>query len=54
VQLSPPLVAGETQLDEIEAMLRTVLTEATTRFAVSSRPTSPAPPEPTGRLLREP
>lgn len=33
VQLSPPLVAGDAELDEIASILRTVLTEAATRFA---------------------
>jgi adenosylmethionine-8-amino-7-oxononanoate aminotransferase len=34
VQLAPPLVAGDTELDEIEAILRRVLTEAGTKVAV--------------------
>jgi adenosylmethionine-8-amino-7-oxononanoate aminotransferase len=33
VQLSPPLIAGDPELDEIEAMLRAALTEASSRFA---------------------
>jgi adenosylmethionine-8-amino-7-oxononanoate aminotransferase len=33
IQLSPPLVAGDTELDEIEVILRTVLTEASERVA---------------------
>lgn len=32
VQLSPPLIAGDTELDQIESTLRTVLTEAWDRF----------------------
>jgi adenosylmethionine-8-amino-7-oxononanoate aminotransferase len=33
VQLAPPLVAGDTELDEIEATLRRVLSEAATKIA---------------------
>jgi adenosylmethionine-8-amino-7-oxononanoate aminotransferase len=33
VQLSPPLIAGDAELDEIEAILRTVLTEASEKYA---------------------
>ncbi len=33
VQLAPPLVAGERELDEIESILRTVLTEAAAKFS---------------------
>jgi adenosylmethionine-8-amino-7-oxononanoate aminotransferase len=36
IQLSPPLIAGPTQFEEIEAVLRPVLTEATERMAGSS------------------
>jgi hypothetical protein len=32
VQLSPPLIAGDTELDLIESTLRTVLTEAWQQF----------------------
>jgi len=32
VQLAPPLIAGDTELDVIEATLRTVLTEAWEKF----------------------
>ena len=35
IQLSPPLIAGPTQFEEIEAVLRPVLTEATERMARS-------------------
>ena len=35
VQLSPPLIAGTEQFDEIEAILRPVLTEAWERMAGS-------------------
>jgi adenosylmethionine-8-amino-7-oxononanoate aminotransferase len=35
VQLAPPLVAGDAELDEITDKLRAVLTEATARFCVS-------------------
>jgi adenosylmethionine-8-amino-7-oxononanoate aminotransferase len=34
VQLSPPLVAGDAELDEIESTLRTVLSEASEKFCV--------------------
>jgi adenosylmethionine-8-amino-7-oxononanoate aminotransferase len=34
VQLAPPLVAGDDELDAIESILRTVLTEASERFCV--------------------
>ena len=33
VQLAPPLVAGDAELDEIEAILRRVLTAAATKVA---------------------
>ena len=33
IQLSPPLVAGPEQFKEIEAVLRSVLTEASERMA---------------------
>jgi len=33
VQLSPPLVAGDTELDEIESVLRSVLTAAAAKVA---------------------
>jgi hypothetical protein len=33
VQLSPPLVAGDTELDQIESILRRVLTEAAAQVA---------------------
>jgi adenosylmethionine-8-amino-7-oxononanoate aminotransferase len=33
VQLSPPLIAGQEQFEEIEAVLRPVLTEATERIS---------------------
>ena len=36
IQLSPPLIAGPTQFEEIEAVLRPVLTEATERMAGST------------------
>jgi adenosylmethionine-8-amino-7-oxononanoate aminotransferase len=36
IQLSPPLIAGPTQFEEIEAVLRPVLTEATERMAGSA------------------
>jgi adenosylmethionine-8-amino-7-oxononanoate aminotransferase len=32
IQLSPPLVAGDAELDEIESILRTVLTEASEKY----------------------
>ena len=32
VQLAPPLVAGDDELDTIATILRTVLTEASDRF----------------------
>ena len=35
VQLSPPLIAGDTELDEIESILRHVLTEASNRLVRS-------------------
>ncbi len=34
IQLAPPLVAGDTELDEIEAILRRVLTDASSKAAV--------------------
>ena len=34
IQLSPPLIAGPEQFEEIEAILRAVLTEAGTRMRV--------------------
>ena len=37
IQLSPPLIAGPQQFEEIEAILRPVLTEAGERMAVHSR-----------------
>jgi hypothetical protein len=33
IQLSPPLIAGDTELDEIESILRRVLTEAASKVA---------------------
>ena len=36
VQLAPPLVAGDSELDQIEAILRTVLLEASDKFCVTS------------------
>jgi adenosylmethionine-8-amino-7-oxononanoate aminotransferase len=38
VQLSPPLIAGEEQFEEIEAILRPVLTEASQRMGSSRGP----------------
>jgi hypothetical protein len=35
IQLSPPLIAGAEQFEEIEAILRPVLEEATRRMHVS-------------------
>jgi adenosylmethionine-8-amino-7-oxononanoate aminotransferase len=35
VQLAPPLIAGDAELDELTAVLRTVLGEASDRFCVS-------------------
>jgi hypothetical protein len=32
VQLAPPLIAGDDELDVVESILRTVLTEASERF----------------------
>ena len=37
IQLSPPLIAGPEQFEEIEAMLRAVLTEAGERMHVHGR-----------------
>jgi adenosylmethionine-8-amino-7-oxononanoate aminotransferase len=36
VQLAPPLVAGDAELDQIEAILRTVLLEASEKFCVTT------------------
>jgi adenosylmethionine-8-amino-7-oxononanoate aminotransferase len=36
IQLSPPLISGQTQFDEIEAILRPVLTEASERMQVQT------------------
>jgi adenosylmethionine-8-amino-7-oxononanoate aminotransferase len=38
IQLSPPLIAGPEQFDEIEEILRAVLTEASSRMHVGERP----------------
>ena len=32
IQLSPPLIVGQKEFDDIEAILRTVLTEAWTKL----------------------
>jgi len=32
IQLAPPLIAGQAEFDEIEQILRSVLTEAWTRI----------------------
>jgi len=37
VQLSPPLIAGQQQFDEIESILRPVLTEASQRVQRPSK-----------------
>jgi adenosylmethionine-8-amino-7-oxononanoate aminotransferase len=47
IQLSPPLIAGQSQFDEIESILRPVLTEAGERMRkVSSRGHAAAPARP--------
>ncbi|MBV9337908.1 MAG: aminotransferase class III-fold pyridoxal phosphate-dependent enzyme, partial [Solirubrobacterales bacterium] len=38
IQLSPPLIAGPEQFEEIETILRSVLSEASTRMRVHERP----------------
>jgi adenosylmethionine-8-amino-7-oxononanoate aminotransferase len=35
IQLSPPLIAGETELDEMESVLRRVLTDAAAKVAAA-------------------
>src|SRR5438552_5922648 len=45
VQLSPPLIAGPEQFEEIESVLRPVLAEAGERMHVG-RPTAPPPRAP--------
>ena len=51
VQLSPPLIIGQPEFDEIEQILRSVLTEAWARFAADRRPETTAEPDgtPTGQ-----
>ena len=41
IQLAPPLIAGPEQFEEIEAILRAVLTEASARVAKRDRPARP-------------
>ena len=51
IQLSPPLIAGPEQFDEIESILRSVLTEAGERMHVHSG--SEPPPESESPLVTE-
>jgi hypothetical protein len=44
IQLSPPLIAGPNQFDEIESILRPVLTEAGERMRKVSGASTSAPP----------
>jgi adenosylmethionine-8-amino-7-oxononanoate aminotransferase len=46
IQLSPPLIAGPEQFEEIEAVLRSVLTEAGERMEVSEGAAHPVRPVP--------
>ena len=51
IQLSPPLIAGPEQFDEIESILRSVLTEAGERMQVHSG--SEPPPESESPIVTE-
>jgi hypothetical protein len=44
VQLSPPLIAGEEQFEEIESVLRPVLSEASERVERYGKPVAPVVP----------